>query len=80
MFDTESLPMLHNNIPTGGSALESANSKLESADPNADPTRINVWVQALRFTKHNFALSLVKLNLLTKPDSCICFESVAVLN
>ena len=33
-------------IPTGGSALESADSELESVDSNPDPPKIGVCVQA----------------------------------
>ena len=39
-------------MPTGVSVLESANSELESADSsansNADPSKIGVWVRACR--------------------------------
>ena len=61
MFNMHSQPTLRrlgrwlwrvddNYIPTGGSALESADSELESADSsadsNADPPEIGLWVRA----------------------------------
>ena len=59
MFDTDSQPTLliigrgygqsaDNDIPTGVSALESANSEIESAD-SADSAKVGVWVWALDF-------------------------------
>ena len=39
------------------SALESANSELESADSNADSAKVGVWVRA--FTHHKEASFLI---------------------
>ena len=64
--------MADNFIPTGQSAIESADSELESAVSIADPPKIDVWVRALKGAKGGLTLD-------SKPPVLGCILALVAL-